>query len=1154
MTYYSNINKTILFLMFLISSVVFAQEKRNGITYQAVIVNNYEEGLPGVNNTTNSPFIDNEICIKATIKDENGTIEYEEVIKTWTDQYGMINIVIGTGDPITTTSWDQISWSAASKSLQVDVDLTAQCYSFQNLSLQEFTAVPFALYAPSSDIPGPKGDKGEDGLSAYDIYALNNTDPDLDEVAWLASLNGEDGLEGPQGLKGEDGLEGPQGLKGEDGLEGPQGIQGIQGLKGEDGLEGAQGIQGLKGEDGLEGAQGIRGLQGISITTTIEKYENGSNLYITDETGTKQIFIENGEDGSEGPQGIQGEKGEDGLEGPQGIQGLRGANGLQGAQGIQGEKGEPGEFPYDWPDGTALGDILTWIWDGNVWAGTILQSNDNLIVMTSLPGSNSQMVCEASAIEQISYAINVDPSGLTVTGLPKGITYNLANDILNITGTVDINVSAQTTFTYTISVPNGNTTITTKGTIIVNPLASIELQTGNLQQNSCLDSSIESLTFKIEGPAPNATVTGLPNGVTSNLSGDTLTISGTPTGTIVSGSIFNFVIETTSLSCQAASISGAITLTDCSSCFPSVNAGIDNTICSGDSYPIQNSSAANFTSLVWTTSGTGTFNDVSTANATYFPTNADFSSGSVNLILTGTNNSCTEVQEVIDTMTLSISDCTSGSIDVTLVNNLECHLFAYNAKYGATIQTNNIQEIATAGLCYNNTGGPTINDVTVSENNSGSGWWANATPMFELELLGLPLDQPLFIRPYVITIANDVIYGDQIEVQATDPNLNHIFNFTETGSFDINNFPVTTTSEITFVNVKSLSKFSWASAGPMSRNIVTVNFPVLTDISGSFNLENEFSIRKINAPVLGAIGSNFILKNTSTIEVLFPSLQSINLTLIDNNSNLKELYFPQLVNANSGLYITNNASITTIDWPQLKFVREEYGGNYYEFKIENNASLQTIRLNALEEVNTILRVRLNLELISLYTPQLFVTGNYHFSGTSIVIYSNPKLAAIDFSSLKKVYNGLSIRYNYALDVSQLPCAIYVYYNDGLDCSPENVVVSNNQNDTYCFQDISLRQASTVTTQPIVNITKESAESGGVITSNSFVKMKSKGVCWSVNPNPTVADVFSENGNYNDAYDSYLYNLLPNTTYYVRAYVEDCNGYYYGNELTFTTLP
>ena len=1117
MTYYSNINKTILVLMFLISAVVFAQEKRNGITYQAVIINNNEEGLPGVNNS-NAPFIDNQICIKATIKDENGTIEYEEVIKTLTDQYGMINIVIGTGDPITTTSWDQISWSAASKSLQVDVDLTAQCYSFQNVSLQELTSVPFALYAPSSDIPGPKGDKGEEGLSAYEVYAVNNTDPDLDEAAWLASLKGEDGLEGIQGTQGEkgeqgsEGAQGIQGLKGENGLEG---AQGIQGLKGEDGLEGTQGIQGLKGEDGLKGAQGSQGLKG--------------------------------EDGLEGTQGIQGLKGEDGLKGAQGSQGIQGLRGANGLQGPKGDKGDPGEFPYDWPDGTALGDILTWVWDGNVWVGTILQSNDNLIVMTSLPGSNSQMVCEQSAIDQISYAINLDPTGLTVTGLPKGITYNLANDILNITGTVDINVSAQTTFTYTISVPNGNTTITTKGTIIVNPLASIELQTGNLQQNSCLDSSIESLTFKIEGPAPNATVTGLPNGVTSNLSGDTLTISGTPTGTIVSGSIFNFVIETTSLSCQAASISGAITLTDCSSCFPSVNAGIDNTICSGDSYPIQNSSAANFTTLIWTTSGTGAFNDASAASATYFPTNADFNNGSVQLTLTGTNNSCIDPQQVIDTMTLTITDCTTGSIDVTLVNNLECHLFAYNAKYGATIQTNNIQAIATAGLCYNNTGGPTVNDVTVSENNSGSDWWANATPMFELELLGLPLDQPLFIRPYVVTIANDVIYGDQIEVQATDPNLNHIFNFTETGNFNINNFPVTTTSEITFVNVKSLSGFTWTSPGPMSRNIVTVNFPVLTIISGSFNLENEFSIRKINAPVLGAMNS-FYIKNTSIIEVLFPSLQSINQAIIDRNSNLKELYFPQLTDANDQIFIANNSSITSIDWPQLKFVR----GYYFYF--EGNSSLQTIRLNALEEVNQRLSVVNNRELTSLQTPQLFLTGNHQFTDNSINLGNNPKLATIDFSSLKKVYNGLRIYSNSTLDISQLPCAIYVYYNDGLDCSPGTVSLYGNQNNNYCFQDISLRQASTVTTQPIVNITKESAESGGVITSNSFVKMKSKGVCWSVNPNPTVADVFSENGNYNDAYDSYIYDLLPSTIYYVRAYIEDCNGYYYGNELTFTTLP
>jgi hypothetical protein len=29
-------------------------------------------------------------------------------------------------------------------------------------------------------------------------------------------------------------------------------------------------------------------------------------------------------------------------------------------------------------------------------------------------------------------------------------------------------------------------------------------------------------------------------------------------------------------------------------------------------------------------------------------------------------------------------------------------------------------------------------------------------------------------------------------------------------------------------------------------------------------------------------------------------------------------------------------------------------------------------------------------------------------------------------------------------------------------------------------------------------------------------------------------------------------LLPNTTYHYRAYAEDCNGVYYGNEMYFTT--
>ena len=786
-------------------------------------------------------------------------------------------------------------------------------------------------------------------------------------------------------------------------------------------------------------------------------------------------------------------------------------------------------------------------------------------------------MCEDAEIDQISYAINIDLAGLTVSGLPNGIDYNIVGNIVYITGTIDIDVTSQTTFNYTVTVPNGTINIVAQGTIIVSPKASLEVVSGELSQNSCIGEPISPITFQIDGPSPNATVTGLPPGIEAVLSGNTLTISGTATGSIASGSIYSFLVETSSLSCENVSISGALTLTDCSSCYPSVNAGTDNTICAGESYEIQNSSAANYTSLVWTTSGTGTFNDTTSPTPTYFPTNADFDSGSITLTLTADNTSCTQPQQVIDTMVLTLSDCTT--IDVTLVNNMRCTLFAYNVEFGATIETDNIQEIQSAGLCYNLTGGPTTADLTVSETNTGTGWWAETPPTFEMELTGLPLDVPLFVRPYVITIANEVVYGDTIEVVANDPNLNHIFDYTETGNFQIDDFPVETTSEITFVNITNLSSLSWTSPGPMSRNIVRINFPVLLELN-NFHIQNEFSIRRIFAPLLETI-SNFRLINTSTIEVIFSGLTTFNTKgQIQNNADLLNLDFPQLqtINMNgNNLEIVNNNSISVIEWGALQTI--VYNGNNYRqldiyennnleevkfnsltstdasFRIFRNDNLESIEVSALVSAHRAFYIEQNDSLLSINASQLFSIGDYLFQDLSLHIWDNDQLSSVDFSSLMKVYSTMNVRNNLALDTSTaFPCEMYVFYNDGFDCSPGEVNVGNNQNDSYCFQDLSLREDPDLTTTPITAITSISAESGGVITSNSFVKMQAKGVCWSSFPNPTVEDTFSENGNWNDDYDSFIYNLTPNTTYYVRAYVQDCNGVYYGNEISFTTTP
>lgn len=1014
--------KFVLFLCLFNAAFIAAQDQRSGISYQALILNTSEVELPGANQK-DSPLRNKEICLQFSLIDETGNYEYIEHVRTTTDSQGMVNLVIGTGTPVGGSQWSDIEWSAAMKSLKVDFDITGQCNAFEALSLQQLTAVPFALYAPGAGTEGPQG---EEGPSAYDTWvALGNTG---DEQRFIDSLKGDQG-------------------------------------------------------DGLD---------------------------------------------------------------------------------------------LDWPDGTTLGDTLTWIWNGTEWVGTITNTDNNTIIITSSAGSNAQVVCEDAAIDQITYAINIDTTGLTVSGLPNGVEYNIVGNIVYITGTIDIDVASQTTFNYTLTVPNGTINIVAQGTIIVSPKASLEVVSGELNQNSCIGEAITPITFQIDGPAPNATVTGLPTGVEAILSGNTLTISGTATGSIASGSIYSFLVETSSLSCENVSISGALTLTDCSSCYPSVNAGTNNTICAGESYVIENSSAANYTTLVWTTSGTGTFNDTTSTAPTYFPTNADFDSGSITLTLTAENTSCTQPQEVVDTMLLTLSDCTT--IDVTLVNNLQCTLFAYNVKFGATIETDNIQEIQTAGLCYNLTGGPTTADLTVSETNTSTGWWADTPPTFEMELTGLPLDVSLFVRPYVITIANEVVYGDTIEVVANDPNLNHIFDYTETGNFEIDDFPVETTSEITFVNITNLSSLSWTSSGPMSRNIVRINFPVLIDLS-SFEMRNEFSIRRIYAPLLETI-TRFQLENTSTIEVIFSSLKYINrLFSIQDNAQLLSLDFPQLELidlTNSSLSIDNNPLLLAIEWNQLTDIKTNV--NYNSFYIYNNASLERIELNALEDVESNFQIENNssLETIelqqlvnvhrkvgvsdnslltSLSAPQLFSVGDYLFSGTSLNIGNNTLLSNLDLSSFRKAYGGLNVVSNSSLDTSTaFPCELYVFYNDGFDCNPGAVNVGGNLDNNYCFQDLSLRDDSDLTTVPITGITSISAESGGVITSNSFVKMQAKGVCWSTSPNPTIADTFSENGNWNANYDSFIYNLTPNTTYYVRAYAQDCNGVYYGNEISFTSAP
>ena len=114
-----------------------------GIPYQAVVLSkdNGQE-LPGVDDDYNNVLRNAKVSIKFTVLDQYLDVEYSETHDSvLVDGYGMLNLVVGDGDPLI-NQFNQINWDLNEKWLDIDIDFDGG-FNFENLDYISLRIIPY---------------------------------------------------------------------------------------------------------------------------------------------------------------------------------------------------------------------------------------------------------------------------------------------------------------------------------------------------------------------------------------------------------------------------------------------------------------------------------------------------------------------------------------------------------------------------------------------------------------------------------------------------------------------------------------------------------------------------------------------------------------------------------------------------------------------------------------------------------------------------------------------------------------------------------------------------------------------------------------------------------------------------------------------------
>jgi hypothetical protein len=491
--------------------------------------------------------------------------------------------------------------------------------------------------------------------------------------------------------------------------------------------------------------------------------------------------------------------------------------------------------------------------------------------------------------ESAQYAVTIDamPTVYNVTGGPfcagtnisvglsnsqNGYTYWLYKDAVSTGvsqtgngGALTFNVTSAAAGSYTIIATNGTCQIAMSGSVTVNPAPTAY---AGADASTC-----GTTAYTISGATATnySSVSWSSNGLGSITNGTTLT----PTYTPAAGDIGNTVTLTLTVTalagCTNTSDAMALTVTPQAT----ANAGSDASICQGGTFTVSTASATNYTTLQWTSNGTGTITNSTTLTPTYIPGVGE--TGNVTLTLTANGgNGC----NATDAMILTINALPTVTITPS----------------GATTfcQGGSVTLTASAGSSYLwSPGGATTQSINVTTSGNYTVTVTDANGCTNTSTATTVTVNPL--PTTTITGNNSVAINTDLSLSTADAMSS--YNWSATGSPTITNATSQTAT------------FNWTSAG---NYIVTVNF---TDANGCSNSTTyNVTVTATQAPIITGNPSNATSCSNGTATFAVTSVSGTPTPTLqwqvstDNGSNWSDITGGDYTGVNSTTLNVSNLS------------------------------------------------------------------------------------------------------------------------------------------------------------------------------------------------------------------------------------------------------